>query len=121
MELLTKALWITLIAYLIFITSRWIYTKFLKQVDDPFFYIRSLKGSSNKSCLLTIESPKDDFSVEIRILNGVEAIYTKNAQLMPGINSVELFVEPSLFSSDYMLQVKSDTQCIERKFKELAD
>jgi len=121
MELLTKALWITLISYLIFITIRWIYTKFLKQTDDPFFYIRELKGTSNNTCLIVIESPKEDFSIEIRILKGTETIYTKNAQLKLGINSIELLVEPSLLSINYMLQVKSDTQCIERKFKELAE
>ena len=121
MELVTSALWITLIAYAVFILGRWIYTKFLKENSDPFFYIRSLKKDGDKGCLLSLEAPIDNFIIEIRILNGLETLYTKNAQLKLGINKVELAVDPSLFSSDYTLQVKSASQCIERKFKELSD
>jgi hypothetical protein len=121
MELLTNALWITLIAYVVFVLGRWLYTKFLKESSDPFFYIRSLKKDGDKGCLLSLEAPLDDFIIEIRILNGLETLYTKNAQLKLGINKVELAVDSSLFSSDYILQIKSDSQCIERKFKELSD
>ena len=99
---------------------KWIYTKFLKENADPFFYIKSLQKNGDKECVLCIEAPIDDFPIEIKILNGLDALYTKNARLKPGINKVELSIEPSLLSSQYTLQVKSSSQCVEREFKELS-
>ena len=116
-DILTNALWITLSAYLLFIIGRWFYNKHLKENESKYFYFLSLKKGEKNDWYLRLESPLDDFEVDISIHSGTEIVMHKNARLKTGINKISIPFESDK-SSPYMLHVKSSTQHIERPFVE---
>jgi hypothetical protein len=117
-DLLTKALWFTLSAYIIFIISRWFYKRYLKAEKAPYFYFKSLKEDrENASWSLRLEAPVDDFEIDIIVLLNKEILFTKNARLKAGINRILIPLE-SNGDQDIRIEIKSSTQKIERSFIE---
>ena len=117
-ERLTTALWITLLAYILFVIARRIYVKFIKPVPESYFYFLSLKKNDDGVWYLRVEAPEDDFSLEIDISNNEESIWTKNAHLKAGINSILLFKEGDLDYTNSIMNIKSSSQSIKREFIE---
>lgn len=120
-EILTTALWMTLLSYIIFVAGRWVYVKFIKQSPDTFFYFLSLKKNSEGAWHVRIEAPTDDFELTIDLSAENEVIWTKNAHLKEGINSIFLFNEEDQNNVNCLLQISSSTQSLERKFIEAED
>lgn len=117
-EILTKALWITFISYLVFIGARFFYKKYLKEKSVFYFYFLSFKKAPGNegNYFLRLESPMDDFEVNIEVLNKDEIVFTKNAHLKAGINRVLL--SSNNFDTSSIIRVKSESQTIERSFTE---
>lgn len=117
-EILTNALWVTLIAYIVFVIGKWIYIKFLKPDAGHFFYFISLKKDIQKEnyWYLRLEAPYDEFEVKIEVLNESVSIFNKNAHLKAGINSIA--ISDSKFSSSCIIRIQSDSQQIERSLIE---
>ena len=117
-EILTKALWITFISYLVFIGARFFYKKYLKEKSVFYFYFLSFKKApgNEDNYFLRLESPMDDFEVNIEVLNKDEIVFTKNAHLKAGINRVLL--SSNNFDTSSIIRVKSESQTIERSFTE---
>lgn len=120
-ELLTRAFWITLTAYVIFIIGRWIYKKYIKPDPDTYFYFLSLKMKTKGEWYLRIESPSDDFKLDVSVLDFEEIVLQKNTRLKAGINSILLLVDTDDNRKEYTLQLKSEGQSLERKFAEAED
>ena len=119
-EILTTALWITLLSYVLFVISKWIYVKFLKPISDSFFYFISLKKNEG-AWYLRVESPEDDFPLQIELRKNSEVVWTKNAHLKAGINSVFMFKEEDIDSNNCLMHIKSSSQSLERVFIEAED
>src|SRR5210317_1675522 len=117
-ELLSKALWITLISYIVFISARWFYKRFLKEKSVFYFYFLSLKKDDKNAndWYLRLESPLDDFLIKLEVQCDSEIVYTKNAHLKEGINRILL--SSKKFNPSCKLKIKSDSQIIERSFEE---
>lgn len=119
-DILTTALWITLVSYVLFVIGKWIYVKFIKPIPDVFFYFISLKSNAGV-WYLRIEAPEDDFELQIDISKDGKNIWTKNAHLKAGINSILLFKESELDSKNSTMLIKSSSQRLEREFIEAED
>lgn len=117
-DLLTKALWFTLSAYIIFIIGRWFYKRFLKTEKGAYFYFKSLKADAeNGSWTLRLEAPIDDFEIDIIVLLNKDILFTKNARLKAGINRIFIPIE-SNSTEGIRIEIKSSSQKIERSFIE---
>jgi hypothetical protein len=121
-ELLTSAFWITLTVYLIFISGRWGYKKYIKPETDTFFYFLSLKRKNAEEWVLRMKSPSDDFEVEVDIMENEEIIVQKNTRLKSGVNSISIGIETdSNNNNGYTIKIKSPLQTLERKLVEAED
>ena len=118
-EILTKALWITFISYLVFIGARFFYKKYLKEKSVFYFYFLSFKKApgNEDNYFLRLESPMDDFEVNIEVLNKDEIVFTKNAHLKAGINKIVL-IPVEMNSENSSLVLQSNEQKLERPFIE---
>lgn len=117
-DLLTKALWFTLSAYIIFIIARWFYKRFLKTEKGAYFYFKSLKPDGEMGeWSLRLEAPFDDFDINIFVLSNKDILFTKNARLKAGINRIFLPIKPDV-TKDIRIEINSDSQKIERLFIE---
>ena len=117
-DLLTRALWFTLSAYLIFIIGRWFYKRFLKTEKDAYFYFKSLKEVPDEgSWALRLEAPVDDFEIDITLEIDQKVLFTKNARLKAGINRILIPIKDSS-TEGVRIVIKSSTQKIERSFVE---
>jgi len=116
MDILTKALWVTLTAYLVFILSKWIYKRFIKPDDEKFMYFLSLKKET-EAWILRVEAPQDEFEVNISIIKDDLPVYTKNAHLKAGINKIVL-IPVEMNSENSSLVLQSNEQKLERPFIE---
>lgn len=117
MELFTQALWLTLIAYVLFVFGKWGYKRFLKSDEISYIYYLSLKKNEKGECHIRIESPTNDTEVDITVYSNKNVIYTKNAHLKVGINKILLSIENDLDGSETLI-IKSLSQSIERPFIE---
>ncbi len=118
MDILVKALWATLFAYILFIIGRRIYIKYYKVSGDPFFYFLSLKIDEKDNCFLRVDSPFDDFEIKINVLENEKVIFNKNAHLKMGINKILISTIPQN-RSEAKIKIQSATQIIERSFVEV--
>lgn len=118
-ELLTQALWVTLVAYIVYVVATWVYKKYLKPTPDPFFYILQIEKEEDLKYKIRIDSPEDDFEVDILLMEGDTIIYTKNARLKSGINNVSLKLDNEIQLGKCLMQIRSKGQSIERKFEEI--
>jgi hypothetical protein len=115
-EVLTKALWVSAIAYLLYLIGKWIYIKIIKNNEDPFFYFIKVEKADEKAFLLDVESPKEDLDIEIQLIQGSTILYHKNAQLKLGINTISIVLLKELEEADTVLRIKSESQCLDRKW-----
>jgi hypothetical protein len=118
-ELLTQALWITLVAYIVYVIATWVYKKYLKPTPDPFFYILQIKKEGDLKYKIRIDSPEDDFDLDILLMKEGTIIYSKNARLKSGINNISLILDNEIELGKCLMQIRSKGQSIERKFEEL--
>ena len=115
-EILVKALWVTLLTYILFVIIRMIYRRYFKSEAEGFFYFKALKiEGDNSSATLSIQSPEDDFAIEIRVIEEGKELYKKNARLKAGINFLDI---PLSASSSAQLILQSENQKVERYFVE---
>jgi len=116
-EIASKALWITFSAYLVYVIGKWIYSKYIKQDVESYFYFLSLNMDEQGIWFLRIDAPKNDFDIEIGVMMNDKIVYKKNACLKAGINRILIPID-LLDNKDLILKIESEKQKIERPFVE---
>ena len=114
---MTRALWITLSAYILFLIVKWIYIKFYKTEEDPFFYFLSLLKNEDGDCYIRVSAPNDEYELDISIYENDSLVSTKNAHLKMGINKIFLSTSPDKVKQG-KIKIQSTSQLIERDFIE---
>ncbi len=114
-EIASKALWITFSAYLVYVIGKWIYSRYIKQDIDSYFYFLSLNKDEQGIWYLRIDAPKNDFNVEIEITLNDKIVFEKNACLKAGINRILISLD-LLENKDAIIKIESEKQKIERPF-----
>jgi hypothetical protein len=111
-KLLIKALWISAIVFALYWIVKYLYKKFKPQTPI-FFYLLSVIKSDGE-WKVKIESPEDDFDVELTIKTGQNILAKRNARLKAGVNNV--FVKSASLNSDDVAEIKiqSADQKLER-------
>lgn len=116
-EIVSKALWITFSAYLVYVIGKWIYRRYIKQDIDSYFYFLSLNNDDPGIWFLRLDAPKNDFDVKIEVTIQDKILFTKNACLKAGINRILISLD-LLDRNDVILKIESENQKIERPFIE---
>lgn len=118
LEIAIKALWITLISYLLFLIAKRLYNRYLKTESDPFFYFLSLRIDEKGECFIRVLAPINDFEIDITVSEDANVIFTKNAHLKMGINRIYISTIPAELKLG-KIKIQAATQTIERAFVEV--
>ena len=112
LKFLNKALWITILLFILYWVVKYIYLKF-KPIKHSFFYFHSIVKDSGL-WKVKIEAPYDDFELDIEIIGKNKLLSKKNARLKAGMNNITI-KSPDLESDlQAILKIKSTDQKLER-------
>ena len=112
LRFLNKALWISAIVFALYWLIKYFYNKF-KPHNPAFFYFVSVeKGEGDWK--VRIESPADDFQVEISILKGQDLLAQKKARLNAGLNKVTVKSPELKSDSQVLIKINASDQKLER-------
>jgi hypothetical protein len=112
LQFLNKALWISAIVFAVYWLVKYLYEKF-KPNDLAFFYFKAVIKNDGE-WKVKIESPADDFEVEINVLYEQSIVCTKKARLKAGLNSVSVKSPTFRSSGEAIIKIQSSDQKLER-------
>jgi hypothetical protein len=112
LQFLNKALWISAIVFALYWVVKYLYIKF-KPTDLAFFYFKSVVKNDGE-WKVKIESPTDNFEVEIKVFCEPSIVCTKKARLKAGLNSVSVKSPSFRSNGEGVIKIQSSDQQLER-------
>jgi len=112
-KLLNEALLLSAIIFILFWVFKYLYKK-LTPIEQSFFYFKSAEFVDG-NWIIKIESPFDDFGVEINVVESDKNVAQKKASLSAGLNKVIIKTEDE-YSDDkqYKIIIIASDQKVER-------
>jgi hypothetical protein len=112
LKLLNKALWISVIVFALYWLVKYLYNKFKPQNQSFFYFISVIKGDGEWK--IKIESPMDDFEVEISVISGQNILAKRKVRLNAGVNNVSVKSASLNYNDEAKIKVQSSDQKLER-------
>jgi len=112
LKFLNKALWITAIIFSLYWLVKYLYRKFKPQ-NPLFFYLHQVDKKDGE-WKVRIESPTDNFDVDIHIFVGQQLVAKKKACLNAGLNKVSVKSSALLHDKEGVIKIHAAGQKLER-------